>query len=362
VTRTLLLTAQQLDTWRVKFGHQHTPSALPYGVDVLEKHQFSFVGGERRGGNHPGKLRNLVEHRTGFPVVRPLSWLAEARRVDLVLALLEREAYLPALLKAKGWTGYAKKPLVIWSCWLADEVTRSDAAARAVLKKRVTAADLVIHLSRHETPILQAELGLRRDQLFAMTYGVSHRYYQPTEHHRDIPVLAVGQDRGRDYATLLAAIRDTDLQVDLVCRRENLGSLDLPKNVNFRGTVSLSEYRDLLARAQIVAVPTLEMAYPSGSSVALEAAASGCAVVTTTTTAMTDYFTDQETARLVAVGDVETWRTVLTELLADPAQRQQLGAAARLSVETRFNADQMWCEIAQVLGDRGIISHHESKE
>jgi glycosyltransferase involved in cell wall biosynthesis len=104
-----------------------------------------------------------------------------------------------------------------------------------------------------------------------------------------------------------------------------------------------------------VAVPTLDLSYPTGSSVALEASTTGCCVVVTGTRSMRDLVSDGQTGRLVDVGDSDGWRAVLAELSEDVAQRERLGAGARRSVEDRFNADHMWTDIARVIADRGLV-------
>ena len=233
----------------------------------------------------------MVEHRAGLPVARAVLGAPAARRADLVLALLERQGMLPGLLKRAHVPPYSRTPLVIWSCWLADDLRTAGPDERRRLVNRVRSADLVTHLSRHETEIL-VDAGLAEDRLFPVTYGVSHRYYTPGDDPRDLDLLAVGQDRGRDYATLVEAVRGTSLTLDVVCRPENLAGLDVPDNVRVHGPVPLTEYRALLRRAKVVAVPTRDLAYPTGSSVALESASSGAAVVVTGTRAMADYFVD----------------------------------------------------------------------
>ncbi|MEI2820695.1 MAG: hypothetical protein V9E81_10995 [Marmoricola sp.] len=142
---------------------------------------------------------------------------------------------------------------------------RPDERCNAALPK----ADLITLLSRHEVEIY-LEAGFSAEQLFPITYGVSHTFYTPDDSVRDISVLAVGQDRGRDYRTLFDAVSGTDLVLDVVCKPENLTGISIPDNVRIHGTVSHVEYRSLLRRAQILAVPTIEMAYPTGSSVALK--------------------------------------------------------------------------------------------
>ncbi len=357
VTRTLLLTEHPLSAWRERFARGEVPSAMPYGVDVLTERGHRVVGPPAPTTSpRAAKARDVVEHRTGMPVERTLRSLGAVRRADLVLALLEREGMLAGLGRGLRVPPFASTPLVVWSCWLADDVRTADRTTRARLARRMRGADLVTHMSRHETEIL-VDLGIPEDRLFPVTFGVSHRFYQPGTAPRDIPLLAVGQDRGRDYATLVEAVRGTDLTLDLVCKPENLAGLDLPDNVRVHGTVPLPRYRELLRRAQVVAVPTRDLAYPTGQSVALEAASSGCAVAVTGTRAMRDYVEDDVTGVLVDEGDVEGWRSTLTALREDVGRRERLGAAARRSVEERFNADHMWTELDDVVRDRGILPH-----
>lgn len=354
MTRALLLSEHDLDGWYARHLAGEVPAPLPYGVDALQDAGFSLRGAPRAVEPPWRRVRDVVEHRAGFPVERALRGARVAGQADVVIALLEREGFAAGLAKRAGLTPYARTPLVIWSCWLADDIRRADPGQRARLKRRFEAADLITHLSRHETEIF-TDLGIAEERLFAVTYGVSDEFYRPGPAERDIELLAVGQDRGRDYATLFDAIRGTDLTLDLVCRPDNVAGLDVPANVRMHGVVPLPTYRALLRRARVVAVPTRDLAYPTGSSVALESASSAACVVVTGTRAMRDYFADGVDARLVDEGDAEGWRSVLTELRDDEGQRERLGAAARRSVQTTFNARHMWTELAAVMRERGLV-------
>ena len=355
MTRALILSEHDLDTWGRRFEAGEVPARLPYGVDALAGELGWTLNGARRAAEPRwGRWRDLVEHRAGFPVERAVRGAREAGRSDVVIALLEQQGAAASLLKRAKVPPYGSTPLVVWSCWLADDLRSADPAQRDTLKRRFDGVDLITHLSRHETEIF-TDLGISEDRLFPVTYGVSHDFYVPGSAPRDIQLLAVGQDRGRDYGTLFDAVRGTDLVLDVVCKPENLADLDVPDNVRLHGVVPLQTYRDLLRRAQVVVVPTRDLAYPTGSSVALESASSGACVAVTGTRAMRDFFTDSLDSRLVDQGDVEGWRVVLTELRDDATQRERLGAAARLIVETRFNARHMWTELADVMRQRGII-------
>ena len=355
VTRVLVLSEHDLDAWAARHRAGEVPARLPYGVDALEDELGWTLSGARRAADPPWrKVRDVVEHRAGFPVEQTLRGAREVHRSDVVLALLERQGVTAATLRARGVPPFSSTPLVVWSCWLADDLRAAGPAERQRLKRRFDGADLITHLSRHETDIF-TDLGIEEERLFPVTYGVSHEFYVPGDGPRDIQLLAVGQDRGRDYRTLIEAVRGSDLVLDVVCKPENLADLDVPDNVRVHGVVPLREYRSLLQRAQVVVVPTRDLAYPTGSSVALESASSGACVAVTGTRAMRDYFTDTVDSRLVAEGDVEGWRELLTELRDDPEQRRRLGAAARASVESRFNARHMWTEVAGVMAERGLV-------
>ncbi|RYB94646.1 glycosyltransferase [Nocardioides oleivorans] len=355
MTRALVLSEHALDSWSSRYTAGEVPAPLPYGVNALADDLGWRLAGSRRAVDPRwSRLRDVVEHRAGFPVEQTLRGAGEARRSDLVLALLEQQGAAAALSRRAKVPPYASTPLVVWSCWLADDLRSADPDQRQRLKRRFDGADLITHLSRHETEIF-TDLGISEDRLFPVTYGVSHEYYVPGDGPRDIELLAVGQDRGRDYGTLFDAVRGTDLVLDVVCKPENLADLDVPDNVRVHGIIPLRDYRRMLQRAQVVVVPTRDLAYPTGSSVALESASSGACVAVTGTRAMRDYFSDGIDSRLVDEGDAAGWRDVLTELRGDAGQRERLGAAARRSVETRLNARHMWTELAGVIRERGII-------
>lgn len=356
MVRTVVLSGHDLGEWRSRYEQGTAPARLPYEVDALEEVGFELRPHGRSGVPAIAKARAVAEHRLGYPVQAALRAVPDVARADLVLALLEQEAVLPSKLKGRGIPPYSRTPLMIWSCWLADEISRADADGRAGLYDRFRHADLIAHLSRRETEIL-LDAGFSDQQLVPMTYGVSDGYYRPgLEDERDLDLVAVGQDRGRDYATLFAAVTGTDLTLDVVCRPENLAGLTVPDNVRVHGLVSHETYRSMLRRTKVMAVPTRVLAYPTGSSVALEASASGCCVVATRTPAMADYIADGESGLLVPPGDVAGWRETLLSLRHDDDRRRQIGRGGRHAVETRFNARHMWRELSDVMRERGIVS------
>jgi glycosyltransferase involved in cell wall biosynthesis len=355
MAKALVLSGHDLRAWREEYAAGAAPAELPYEVDALRTAGMELAVRSNFASPLVERMRRKVEHRTGYSVALPLRGMVAAASADVVVAILEREGALPSVLRRRGVPPYSRRPLVIWSCWLADDLRAASPEQREVLRQRFAGADLITHLSRHETSVF-TDAGFDEDRLFPVTYGVSHRYYVPGEEsERDIDLLAVGQDRGRDYATLFAAIADTDLTLDLVCRPENLAGMSVPPNVRVLGTVPRADYRRLLRRAKVVAVPTHVLTYPTGSSVALEASSSGCCVVATDTPAMADYIEDGVSGALVPPQEADAWREVLLRLRDDDDLRRRLGRGARRSVEERFNAEHMWTELAGEMRRRGLV-------
>lgn len=351
MTQALVLSEHDLDAWGSRFRAGEAPAALPYGVDTLDDLGWSLVWSRRAVEPRWRKLRDVVEHRAGFPVEQALRGARHAQRSDVVLALLEPQGAAASVLKRAKVPPYASTPLALWSVWLAEEIKNSDADGVRRLARLYGAADLITHMSVHETELFQ-RIGIGPERTHAVRFGVNDDFYTPGAGPRDIDVLAVGQDRGRDYRTLFDAVRGTDLTLHLVCKPQNVAGLDVPDNVAMHGVVPLRDYRELLRRARVVAVPTHDLAYPTGQSVALEAAATGACVTVTGTPAMREYFREGMTARLLEVGDAEGWRAVLLELRDDESQRERLGEAGRQSVTTEFSARLMWADVARVVEER----------
>ena len=210
----------------------------------------------------------------------------------------------------------------------------------------------VTYFSSNQTRIF-LDHGIPQDRLAVLPFGVAlDRPVNPDARHSDAPILAVGWDRGRDYATLFDAVDGTDLEVRVLARPENLAGLSWPSNVEVLGVRSRSDYEELLAQSHTVVVSTHELAYPTGQSVALEAAMAGCAVVVTDTPAMRDYFTHGKTAVMPAPGDVAGLRTQLLALHSVSRDRAALASAAHRHVTTHHTQAHLWSAFSTVVRTR----------
>ena len=95
-----------------------------------------------------------------------------------------------------------------------------------------------------------------------------------------------------------------------------------------------SDIRELMAMADIVALPSYREGFPR---VLVEAAAMGKPIVTTDTAGCRDVVDDGVNGLLVPIGDAGALASAVEKLLASPDLRAQMGKAARLKALDEFD-------------------------
>jgi len=333
VTRLGLVSEHDVRAWEAAHSRGTRPSRWPYGADALTDHGWS-VRPLPPPTRKPSKAQQLLEHRLGMPIVRGAKLSLEP--VDGLICLLEQDAIACATVRPR-------RPTATFACWAAERSLHATPKHRRTLRNRLARIDLIMVWSANQVPIL-VDLGLDRDAVLAVPYGVDADFYRPeaVQPSTDIDVLAVGQDHGRDYATLLQAVANRPYNVQIVCGSANLAGLQIPDNVAIHAPVDHVAYRDLVRRASVVVVPTHTLAYPTGQSVALESMAVGRAVVATGTEPMREYLTHNVNSLLCEPGDPEDLRHQIERALADADLRRRLGDQGRQSVVDRFTTQHMW--------------------
>jgi hypothetical protein len=111
----------------------------------------------------------------------------------------------------------------------------------------------------------------------------------------------------------------------------------------------------IFSQAQIVCLPTY---YGEGLPKSLlEAAASGCAIVTTDIPSCREIVRHGVTGWLVPTRDVRALANALQQAIEQPDMRERYGASARASIATDFSMNRIACETIAVY-DR-LMAHHE---
>jgi len=185
----------------------------------------------------------------------------------------------------------------------------------------------------------------------------------------------------RDYPTLLTAVKDIDVNVQIAAgsapafylaatgsRRMTSASLpDLPPNVSV-GSYDYAGMRQLYSAARFVVIPLCQRDAPAGVTVILEAMAMGKAVIVTGTRGQTDVLRDPRnngrglvvrewwpgfldapgiaetfgslpTGFYVTPGDATELRDAIEYLLDHPQVAEEMGRNGRRVVEAYFGLD-----------------------
>ena len=203
-------------------------------------------------------------------------------------------------------------------------------------------------------------LGAAPDRIDVVPYGVDAERFKPSAETRaalrarigagDGPPLVVSAGRlvrkkGFEYlidamASLatarLAIAGDGDLAAELRDRAGRAGVLD---RVHFLGNLPQDDVARWFGAADVIAIPSVRD--DSGNvdglpNTALEALASGTAVVATAAGGLGSVVLDGDTGSIVPERDPAALAAAIGGLLADPARRARLGAAGRAAVMARF--------------------------
>jgi glycosyltransferase involved in cell wall biosynthesis len=270
-------------------------------------------------------------------------------RADAVVAIFESQGSFLAFLRSLRIWPFTRPRYAVVATWLAMDAERFGKARRRWYRWAYRGVDRLVFFSPNQAEVYRDVLGIPEERLAPVPFGIDHEYFTPQDVDEQDYLLAVGRDRGRDWATLFAAVRDTELKLKVACRPEDIEGLELPPNVEHVGFLPLDEYRDLSAAARVVVVPTKVRAYPTGQTVLLEAMALARCCVVTDAPAMRDYVEDEVTALLVPPADPQALRAAIERAYDDDGLRQRIGVEARRSVEKRFNCVAMWERVADLL-------------
>ena len=261
---------------------------------------------------------------------RALRTLIRHRNADLVVSVFEGGA-LPLIL-LRRLLAY-KVPLVLWDVAL----TESWALRERILDIVMPRVEGVMVLnSSHKSYIERRWPRCRRIDVIG--HNVDTDFFAPVNHGAGGYVLSIGDDIGRDFATLVHAAEG--VEADFVLKTRQPLALDPVRHQNIRvlrERFDFSELRRLYAECRFVAVPLANTLNASGVSTILEAGAMGKATIVSMSNGISDFVVPEETCLVVPPHDVGAFNQAIRRLLSDPATCNRLGANARRFVERQFS-------------------------
>lgn len=190
------------------------------------------------------------------------------------------------------------------------------------------------------------ELKIPPEKVLRVKHPADHRFWSPANQEPEKLISSAGMT-GRDYETLIEAVRGMDVNVQLaafspwVDPNKTPPADGVPDNVSFTRLPS-DQLRELYARSLFVVVPLKQSNSQAGSLVIYEAMAMGKAVVTAATNGekALELVRDGETGLFYEPGDVAGLRANIQRLLDNPDEAKRMGEAGRAVVEQGLNLDQ----------------------
>lgn len=263
---------------------------------------------------------------------RTLHVLLRERRHDLIVPVFEGGAL--ALLGLRRLFAF-RTPVVMWDLGL----TETWPLRRRMQDRIIPNVDGVMVLGTNQKDYIEANWRSAKNVEYIGHY-VDENFFVPQDLPEDDFILAVGDDGGRDYGTLIEASENASFPVKL---RTGLGlGLDPQRHGNIehlRDRVAFAGLRDLYARAAIVAVPVGRTLNASGVSSLLEAASMGKAMIVSDSEALRDYVIPDETCLVVPCHDPVALRQAIDRLLGDRDLRLSLGRRARAHFLRQFSSE-----------------------
>ena len=285
-------------------------------------------------------LANMHPLYRGVDPLRALKVLGGYRDIDLVMSVFESSVLLALLLRRVS--GFKPK-IAMW-----------DIVPEETWKVRSRMQDLVVPRIDHLFLLAdtQREYLRRRwdaaEKSSVVWQHVDTEFYSPGPASVDGPILAIGEDVGRDWPTLIQAVGDLDVDVIIKTKRKlDLTGVRRARIRQIDNRLSFGELRELFARSRFVVVPVRETLNVSGVGSVLEAMAMGKAVVLSDSLNMRDYILPGQTALTCPVGDPLALRAAITTLLENDALRAKLGMQGRARAVELYSRPAFAARMAQ---------------
>ena len=188
-------------------------------------------------------------------------------------------------------------------------------------------------------------LGIPHEKLYLVKHFVDQLFWAPNQNESETDMICAAGAEMRDYPTLLAALRDLDVQCHIAADHVRIDRFGFARRVSTEAFSSMAgqnvtigrkraiELRKLYARSRFVVVPLEASDTDNGITVILEAMAMGKPVICSRTRGQVDVIREGETGLFVPVGDAKAMRAAIVDLWNDPARAASMGRAARAYVE-----------------------------
>jgi len=298
-----------------------------------------------------GLLNPFAKHSTllqGADILRALRVMLTERQADLVISIHEGGAVPLVLLRRLMGFGV---PIVLWDVGLTEEWKLRE----RILGLLIPRVEGICVLSESQKPYIKARWG-RETGVANILQHVDTKFWMPTPVPPNAPLLTVGEDVGRDFATFLNAVDGLD--ADIVAKTRKISPAEAvrhPRLQVIQERLDFRAFRTLYEQSRFVVIPLRPVLNPSGVTAILEAGAAGRALVVSDIDAIRDFIVPGETCLTVPPGDAGAMRAAIQRLLDEPETCARLGVNGRRFMEENFSRPVFMARFATVL--KGFVRH-----
>jgi glycosyltransferase involved in cell wall biosynthesis len=219
--------------------------------------------------------------------------------------------------------------LIAQSVWLFDNWHRLSAPRRALYRHLMRRADVLTVLSGNNLAIARELFPAARVEMVHFGIPVDDQVMPTLRPGTGLNIVSVGNDRHRDWETLLRAVANAP---EGICLKVVSATIDRKLAERYEAEVvrptSNTELHELYAWADVAVVPLRENQHASGITAIEEAVVMGIPVVTTDVGGLRDYFSPDQVV-YVDPAEAAQLRNELVNLNDSPATRQRLATAAQ---------------------------------
>ena len=301
------------------YGYHHAESpelTLTYSSDKPENKLVRFA---RRG----------LKEALGFDFIHTWRNREQILNADVVWTHTEAEHLSAALLLLLKGRARGNPMLLAQSVWLVDKWAGYGALGKWIYKKLLARADV---LTTHASENAQMAREYFKRDVEQVFYGINPidfplqelTAWQP---HMPVRIAAIGNDRDRDWESLVQAFRQNPAHEVRIATRRRVSKALHASNVKIAPAVGLKAARELYDWADVIVVPLHPNSHVSGITVVLEAVALGKPVIVSDVGSLRDYF-GPEHVSYVPPHDVPALQRALATLVANPALALERAQAA----------------------------------
>jgi glycosyltransferase involved in cell wall biosynthesis len=324
-----------VETCRLNYQAGKEPDETPYGFHLATEDGFKVTFSRDHTVTHasplPDRILNKVLRwltgKLNFDVAHAYWNRDQIRGADAIWTITEGEAFAIALLCAAGVV--PRRPLIGNAIFFLNEWDRLPAYRKTIYRCLSRYIDVMTVHSRDCLPIMSAELPHSASSL--VYFGINTELFRittplPRIHGGPLRIFAPGNDRTRDWDTLLAAFGNDDrFQLTILSTRFNYSRLRDYNNVITVSSPTMADFIRCYREADVVTVVARKNIY-AGITVALEAAALGAPILASRTGGVPTYF-DEDDLFYAPVGDPQALRDIV--LSSDPDSRSQRAQRAQ---------------------------------